>query len=194
MSRGWARRGLVIATLILTGVSAMADTGLTGSPVSSFNDPWVGRELPSVKLDSSAGGSVMIPKDLQGKWTVLYFYPKDDTPGCTKQACSYRDHLGDFKKLGVELYGVSLDDLRSHSAFINKFGLNFPLLADTKHELSGPLGVFGEQQWQGKKFSGLSRDTFLVDPQGKIQQVWRKVKPETTIEETYQAVKARVQR
>jgi peroxiredoxin Q/BCP len=152
-------------------------------------DSWVGKTLPNVTLPSSEGGSVQIPKDIQGKWTLLYFYPKDDTPGCTKQACSYRDHIGEFKKSGIQIYGVSLDDLSSHDSFIKKYSLNFPLLSDSSHQLSEALGTYGEQEWKGQKFKGLSRDTFLIDPEGKIREVWRKVNAEQTMSETLQAAR-----
>ena len=137
-----------------------------------------------MSLESSEGKTVKLPKDLKGQWTLLYFYPKDDTPGCTKQACSYRDHLKDFKKNGLMVYGVSLDDLKSHNSFINKFNLNFPLLSDAKRELSEALGVYGDKKFMGRSYKGLSRDTFLIDTKGVICQVWRKVKPELTVEET----------
>lgn len=139
-------------------------------------DSLIGKTLPDVQLASSAGGNVKLPDDLKGHWTLLYFYPKDDTPGCTKQACSYRDNIKDFESLGVKVFGVSLDDLNSHEAFINKYQLNFPLLADVNHELSEALSV-------------KSRDTFLIDPQGKIKEVWRKVRPEETVAETLLAVR-----
>ncbi|MCB1199744.1 MAG: peroxiredoxin [Leptospiraceae bacterium] len=150
-----------------------------------------GKVLPSVSLDSSAGGKVNLPGDIKGHYTVLYFYPKDDTPGCTKQACAYRDHLKDFTDLGAKVYGVSLDDLTSHDAFINKYSLNFPLLADVDKELSTALGVYGDQQWGDKVFKGLSRDSFLIDPEGKIVKIWRKVNPTESIAETYEEIKSR---
>jgi peroxiredoxin Q/BCP len=153
-----------------------------------MNDKLVGTKVPHVKLESSKGGMLEFPQDISGKWTLLYFYPKDDTPGCTKQACTYRDQYEEFKKRNINLFGVSLDDLHSHDAFIKKFNLNFPLLADTKHELSAALGSYGEQEWKGKKSMGLSRDTFLIDPKGEIKAVWRKVDPTTTVQETYEAL------
>ncbi len=154
-----------------------------------MTDSLIGKSLPPLTLDSSSGKPVRFPEDFKGKWSLLYFYPKDDTPGCTKQACSYRDHTADLKKIGLQLFGVSLDDLTSHDAFIQKFNLNFPLLADTEHKLSESLGVYGDQEWKGKVYKGLSRDTFLVDPDGKIREVWRKVNPETTVAETLSAAK-----
>ena len=152
-------------------------------------DSMLGKSLPQVTLESSQGGKVKLPDDLRGKFALIYFYPKDDTPGCTAQACSYRDSIADFEKLGCKVIGVSADDLGSHGAFVSKYSLNFPLLADTQHLLSEALGVWGEQEWNGQKFKGLSRDTFLVDPQGKIVQVWRKVSAKTTMQETYESVR-----
>lgn len=154
-----------------------------------MSDSLKGQTLPNVTLASSKGGQVSLPKDLQGKWTLLYFYPKDDTPGCTKQACAYRDNLEQFTQAGIQVLGVSTDDLVSHDAFITKFSLNFPLLADTEHKLSEALGVYGDQTWGEKTYKGLSRDTFLVNPDGKIAEVWRKVNATTTMEETLAAAK-----
>ncbi|EPG72647.1 redoxin [Leptospira fainei serovar Hurstbridge str. BUT 6] len=147
-------------------------------------DKWEGKKLPDVSLESSTGGTVHLPKDAEGSWTLLYFYPKDDTPGCTKQACSYRDHLEDFRKAGAKVFGISSDSLDSHQNFINKFNISFPLLSDPHQTLSGQLGVYGDQEWQGRVFKGLSRDTFLVGPDGTIKKVWRKVDPTKTVSET----------
>lgn len=152
------------------------------------NKEWVGQTLPKMALKSSEGRTLQIPEDLKGKWTILYFYPKDDTPGCTKQACTYRDSISEFEKVNAQIYGVSLDDLDSHDAFIQKFHLNFPLLADTEHALSEALGSYGDQEWQGKTYKGLSRDTFILDPEGKVRKVYRKVSPETTVMETFEEI------
>ena len=152
-----------------------------------MSDALTGTSLPELTLKHSEG-EVKLPGDLAGKWAIIYFYPKDDTPGCTIQACSYRDHLQEVKDKNVLLFGVSLDDLDSHDHFIKKFNLNFPLIADTEHALSEALGVYGDQEWRGQVFKGLSRDTFLINPEGKIQQVWRKVNPETTVAETLAAI------
>lgn len=150
-----------------------------------MDDSMIGKKFPNAMLEVSSGGKVAVPGAFQGKWTVLYLYPKDDTPGCTKQACSYRDNIGQFRKVGVEVYGLSADDLASHGAFQEKYQLNFPLLSDPGKILIEALGSYGEQEWQGKKFKGISRDTFLIDPRGVIRDVWRKVRPETTTQETY---------
>jgi peroxiredoxin Q/BCP len=148
-----------------------------------------GKTLPTLNLSATDVGQVELPKDLLGHYTLIYFYPKDDTPGCTKQACSYRDDSQKFRDLGVTLYGVSLDDMASHQAFASKFSLSFPLLSDPEHKLADFFGVYGEREWKGKKFLGLSRDTFLIDPQGKVVRAWRGVDPTTTTSETYEAVR-----
>ncbi|WP_061222289.1 peroxiredoxin [Leptospira weilii] len=153
-----------------------------------MSDSMLGTNLPTISLESTEGKNVKLPEDIAGFWTLLYFYPKDDTPGCTKQACSYRDNIGEFKRIGAKVYGVSLDNLDSHGNFIQKYSLNFPLLSDPDHKLSEALGVYGDQEWKGKVFKGLSRDSFLISPNGKIQKVWRKVDPTTTVEETLQEI------
>jgi peroxiredoxin Q/BCP len=147
-----------------------------------------GKTLPSLSLAATGGGQLELPGDLLGHYSLIYFYPKDDTPGCTKQACAYRDDSEKFRALGVALYGVSLDDMTSHEAFAGKFSLNFPLLSDPEHKLADFFGVYGEREWKGKKFMGLSRDTFLIDPQGKVARAFRGVDPLTTAQETYAAV------
>lgn len=152
------------------------------------SDPFVGKKLPKVTLPVTGGDPITLPDDVKGQWTVLYFYPKDDTPGCTKQACSYQENTQAFKKLGAKVYGVSLDSIESHNKFRNKFSLQFPLISDPEHKLSEALGVYGDKTFMGKTYKGLSRDTFLVDGEGKIRQVWRKVKPDTTVEETAKAI------
>lgn len=154
-----------------------------------MSDSLEGKELPSLTLAATQLGEVELPRDLLGNYTLIYFYPKDDTPGCTKQACSYRDDSDKYRELGVKLFGVSLDDLSSHDSFAKKFSLNFPLLSDPEHKLADFFGVYGEREWQGKKFMGLSRDTFLIDPDGRVARVWRKVDPLTTSAATYAAVK-----
>jgi peroxiredoxin Q/BCP len=153
-----------------------------------MTDAVEGKLLPSLSLRATELGSVTLPQDLLGKYSVLYFYPKDDTPGCTKQACAYRDDQRKFRELGVQVFGVSLDGLDSHDAFAQKFSLNFPLISDAEHQLADFLGVYGEREWQGKKFMGLSRDTFLIDPRGRVVRAFRKVDPLSTAGDTYAAL------
>lgn len=155
-----------------------------------MSDPLTGTALPTLTLEHSQNGTLTLPGDLKGQWTLLYFYPKDDTPGCTKQACSYRDHIGDFQNLGLKVYGVSMDGLESHQEFKAKFSLNFPLLADIDGHLSQALGVYGDQEWGGKVFKGLSRDSFLIGPDATVKHVWRKVDPTTTMAETLEKAKS----
>ena len=149
-----------------------------------MSDKMLGQRFPKMVLKSTVGNEAEIPEIFLGQWTLLYFYPKDDTPGCTVQACSYRDRNQEIQEAGIQLLGVSMDALDSHGAFIDKFQLNFPLLADTDGTLSEYLGVYGDQEWKGQVSKGLSRDTFLVGPEGVIVKVWRKVNPKTTVEET----------
>lgn len=116
--------------------------------------------------------------DYQGKWVVVYFYPADDTPGCTKEACSFRDEKGRLEEMGAVVLGVSADGVESHGAFANKFGLNFPLLADTQHQMIKAYGAWGMKNVYGKEFEGILRKTFIVNPQGKIAKIWEKVNAE----------------
>lgn len=149
-----------------------------------MSDPLEGQEVPSVMLlPYSGGGKINLPKDILGHWTVFYFYPKDDTPGCTVQACSYRDSMDELVKKGVKVYGVSADQMPSHHKFIAKYQLNFPLIADLHNILSGEMGSYIEKEKDGKKYMGISRDTFVIDPNAKIVKVWRKVDPEKTVTE-----------
>lgn len=128
--------------------------------------------------------------DYRGKWVVLYFYPKDDTPGCTKEACGFRDRMGDLQELGAVVLGVSADDVQSHKRFAEKYGLNFPLLADPEREVILAYGAWGKKNLYGKEYEGVLRQTFLIDPEGRIAQVWRKVSPEDHAEEVAEALRA----
>lgn len=116
--------------------------------------------------------------DYRGRWVVLYFYPKDDTPGCTKEACGFRDRMGDLQELGAVVLGVSADDVKSHQRFAEKYGLNFPLLADPERQAILAYGAWGKKKLYGKEYEGVLRQTFLIDPEGRIAKVWRKVSPE----------------
>lgn len=152
-------------------------------------DPLEGKSLPKVKLNSTEGKPVTLPSDWKGNWTLLYFYPRDNTPGCTKQACNYRDHIDNIEKLDLQLYGVSSDSLQSHEKFQSKYKLNFPLLVDEEHKLGQALKSYGLKKFMGRSYKGISRDTFLIDPKGVIRKVWRKVNPLTTVQETISAAK-----
>lgn len=137
-----------------------------------------GDRVPEFQLPVDNGRSVS-SADLAGKRYLLYFYPKDDTPGCTVEACSFRDNLPTFDKIGIAVFGVSADDAMSHQRFARKHGLNFPLIADPNHQLIGPMGVWVEKSMYGKKYMGIQRSTFLVGADGAIEKVWESVKPLT---------------
>ena len=123
-------------------------------------------------------GQTVHLKDFTGKHLVLYFYPKDDTPGCTVQACGVRDRWPDLKGKDAVLFGVSTDSLASHQTFIDKYGLPFPLLSDESGKMVRDYGVWVEKNFYGKKSMGTERSTFVIDPAGKIEAIFRRVKPE----------------
>jgi peroxiredoxin Q/BCP len=147
----------------------------------------VGEKAPAFKSTDQDGETVSLG-DFKGKKVVLYFYPKDDTPGCTKEACSFRDGWSKFKKRGVAVLGVSVDDATSHRKFIDKFSLPFSLLADTDKAIVKAYGVWGEKSMYGRKYMGTHRVTYLIDEKGKIAAVWPKVKPDGHAEEILEAV------
>jgi len=134
-----------------------------------------GSRAPDFTLASDEGGDVTL-SSLRGKRVVLYFYPKDDTPGCTIQACDFRDATPAFGELDAVVLGVSADSLESHGKFRKKFGLNFPLLADEDHSVCEAYGVWKEKSMYGRKFMGIERSTFLIDEEGTVAEVWRNVK------------------
>lgn len=121
--------------------------------------------------------------DYQGKKLVLFFYPKDNTPGCTAEACSLRDHYRELRDQGFELLGVSPDSARKHQNFIEKYDLPFPLLADTEQEVLKKYGAWGEKQMYGKTYEGVLRTTFIIDEEGKIEKIFRKVKTKSHAEQ-----------
>jgi peroxiredoxin Q/BCP len=123
-------------------------------------------------------GSTVRLSDFSGKTVVLYFYPKDDTPGCTTQACALRDRYHDLIRKGAVVFGVSVDSPESHRAFIRKYELPFPLLSDESHRMVEAYGVWVEKKMYGKTFMGTERSTFVIDPDGRIKSVFRKVKPD----------------
>jgi thioredoxin-dependent peroxiredoxin len=135
-----------------------------------------GSKAPDFTLRADDGSEVTL-SDLRGRKVVLYFYPKDDTPGCTTQACEFRDSLPRFEGVDAVVLGVSADSVESHEKFKEKFSLNFPLLADEDHEVSEAYGVWKERSMYGRKFMGIERSTFLIDESGVVAEAWRKVKP-----------------
>jgi thioredoxin-dependent peroxiredoxin len=131
-------------------------------------------------------------EDFKGKYLVLYFYPKDDTPGCTKEACDFRDQIGSLRELGAEVVGVSADDTASHEQFAGKYGLNFPLLADEGAVIAKAYGAYGKKNMYGKISEGIMRKTFLIDPNGEIIKAWGKVSVEGHVEQVTAALKAAI--
>ena len=143
---------------------------------------------PDFKLKNQNGETVKL-SDQRGKKIALYFYPKDDTPGCTKQACSLRDGFSDLKKAGITVYGVSMDTEAKHQKFIAKYDLPFDLLIDENHEIADKYGAYGEKKFMGKTYDGILRKTFLIDEDGKIKKIFDKVKVDEHADEVLQAFK-----
>jgi thioredoxin-dependent peroxiredoxin len=152
---------------------------------------WVeaGQKAPDFVLPASDGNPVRL-SDLRGKPVVLYFYPRDDTPGCTKEACAFRDRKTELAKLGAKLLGISGDDLESHQKFRDKFSLNFPLLADTEHQVAQQYGAWREKVRFGKKSLGIQRSTFLIDAAGLVRKVWKNVDVDGHDQQVLDEVKA----
>lgn len=135
-----------------------------------------GDPAPTFTAVTSGGGKISLA-DYLGKNVILYFYPRDDTPGCTKEACAFRDHFADFKKKGAVVLGVSTDPVKSHDKFVKKFQLPFMLLADEDKRIVEAYGVWGQKSFMGRKYMGVHRVTFLIGPDGRIKKIWPEVKP-----------------
>lgn len=135
----------------------------------------VGKKAPDFTLPADDGTKVKLSR-LRGSPVVLYFYPRDNTPGCTREACAFRDRKSDLGKLAATVLGVSTDTLESHEKFRDKHGLNFPLLADTQHKVAEKYGAWREKTRFGKKSMGIQRSTFLIDAEGVLRKVWKSVK------------------
>ena len=137
---------------------------------------WVeeGKKAPEFTLPADDGSKVKL-KEMRGNPVVLYFYPRDDTPGCTREACAFRDQQKELTKLGAKVYGVSTDDVASHVKFRDKYQLNFPLLADVEHAVAEKYGAWREKNMYGKKSFGIQRSTFLIDAEGVVREVWKRV-------------------
>lgn len=148
-----------------------------------------GVPAPDFTLLDDTGQSRSL-SDYRGQSLVLYFYPKDDTPGCTTEACNFRDDYSAYQKAGVTILGVSPDTVKSHAKFKAKFGLPFPLLADADHKVCELYGVWGRKKFMGREYDGVFRTTFIVDPQGNIARVFENVKPPEHSAEVLAAMKA----
>jgi thioredoxin-dependent peroxiredoxin len=146
-----------------------------------------GDPAPEFTLESDTGEQVSLA-DLRGKPVVLYFYPKDDTPGCTTQACGIRDQYADFEEAGAVVLGVSPDDAASHVKFREKYELPFSLLADPDHEVAERYGVWGEKKYMGRTYLGVNRSTFVIGPDGTVTKVMHDVKPATHADDVLAAL------
>lgn len=140
----------------------------------------VGKPAPDFTLQDQSGTAHAL-KDLNGKHTLIYFYPKDDTPGCTAQACSLRDNLEDLKELGIEVYGVSGDSVESHKKFAEKYNLPFPVLSDPDKKMIEAYGAYGERSMYGRKFMGIIRSAILIGPDLTVEAHWPKIQPLKTV-------------
>jgi peroxiredoxin Q/BCP len=159
---------------------------MTNSAKKIAKELSVGDKAPEFSLPTDGGKTVSL-KELGGKNVVLYFYPKDDTPGCTIEAKDFRDHLKDFQKSDTVILGASKDSVKSHEKFKEKFCLPFPLLSDEEGTLCADYGVWVEKSMYGKKYMGIERATFLIDKTGVIKNIWRKVKVDGHVKEVLDA-------
>jgi thioredoxin-dependent peroxiredoxin len=148
-----------------------------------------GAKAPDFTLPTDGGGKVTLSK-LKGKKVVLYFYPKDDTSGCTAEACGFRDSFPNFRKIDAEVIGVSRDSVAAHDKFKKKYELPFALAADTEGKVTEAYGVWVEKSMYGRKYMGIERATFLIDEKGVVRNVWHKVKVPGHVDEVMKAVKA----
>ncbi|MGD9021387.1 MAG: peroxiredoxin [Lysobacterales bacterium] len=158
---------------------------LLSTPLIAGDAPAVGADAPAFKLQDQNGDWHAL-EDYRGQWLAVYFYPRDDTPGCTKEACNFRDNIYAFKAIGAAVVGVSVDDVESHKAFSDKYKLPFTLLADEDHAMATAYGVLKDY----KLVKTASRQSFLVDPEGKIAKHYAKVKPDTHTQEVLADIEA----
>lgn len=149
----------------------------------------VGDAAPRFTAATNGGGKLSLA-EFKGRNVILYFYPKDDTPGCTKEACAFRDAYADFQRAGAVVLGVSTDPVKSHDKFVEKFKLPFPLLADEDRKIVEAYGAWGEKTFMGRKYQGTHRVTFLIGGDGRIRHIWPQVKPEEHAAEVLAALAA----
>jgi peroxiredoxin Q/BCP len=148
----------------------------------------VGQPAPDFELQTDAGNTVRLA-DLRGKKVVLYFYPKDDTPGCTKQACAIRDAWQEFRATGAEVFGISPQDAASHAKFKAKYDLPFTLLVDDEHKLADEFGFWTQKTFAGKKYMGIERSTVVIGEDGTVETIWRRVKPDEHADKLLQTLR-----
>jgi len=144
--------------------------------------------IPHFSLPSSDGTTVS-DETLKGRWSVIFFYPADNTPTCTKEACEFSDAAGEFKRLGVKLYGLSKDPLKDHDKFIARYGLQMPLLSDETTETIAAFGAWVEKSLYGRNYMGTDRSTYIIDPEGQVRQEWRKVRTKGHVDSVLDAVR-----
>lgn len=147
-----------------------------------------GAKAPDFTLPDQDGKMHSL-KDQKGKWTLIYFYPKDDTPGCTVEACTIRDNYGAYKKAGITVWGVSADPVKKHAKFVEKYNLPFTLLSDEDKSMIKSYDAWGLKKFMGREYEGIFRNSFLVNPEGKIARIYEKVKPIAHAEEVLRDVK-----
>ena len=144
----------------------------------------IGEQAPEFALKDETGTTRTLA-NYRGKWVVLYFYPRDNTPGCTKEACGFRDRYPDFSNADIQILGVSADTLAAHQKFSNKLSLPFPLLCDPDAVTAKAYGSYGPKKFMGKSYEGIFRQTFIIDPQGQLAKIYTKVKPEPHAAEVF---------
>ncbi len=149
----------------------------------------IGDTAPDFTLPTDAENKEVTLSKLRGKKVVLYFYPKDDTPGCTKEACDFRDNFATFTQQGIDIFGISKDNIKAHKKFKDKYALPFTLLVDAKADVCEAYGVVDKKSMFGKTFLGITRSTFLIDEKGIIRAIWRKVKVPGHVEQVLVSVK-----
>lgn len=154
--------------------------------------PSIGNKLPKFSIKNQNGNTITEEKFF-GHYSILYFYPKDDTPGCTQEACNFTDKLTDFNKLSVPIFGVSPDDIESHKKFIDKYKLKINLLADPDKKFCQAMGIIGERNLYGRIVVGILRTTFIIDPKGKIAEIFKNVRVKGHIEKVYIRIKELMQ-
>ena len=182
-------RFIPLSTLLALASPLLLVSGAAaGKPKSTGPTlPAVGKPAPGFSLPSTTGQDVSL-EQFKGKTVVLYFYPKDETPGCTKEACDFRDRNTELEKAGVVVLGVSNDDLKSHKHFKEKESLPFPLLADVDAKVSKRYGVYGTRKYGDKEYTGIQRTTFVIGKDGRIARVWPEVKVNGHVEEVLKFV------
>ncbi|MGB0935692.1 MAG: thioredoxin-dependent thiol peroxidase [Alphaproteobacteria bacterium] len=154
-----------------------------------MSDPMLNKPLPELTLETDGGRQINL-SDWKGSKTVLYFYPKDNTSGCTAQACDFRDNMERITAAGYQVFGVSRDSVKKHDNFKDKYELNFPLISDPEEKLCDAFGVMKEKSMYGKKYMGIERSTFIINEEGKVTAAWRKVKVPGHVDEVLEALTA----